>query len=482
MNMKKTMIVALAALGFLVGCQPANNEADLTLRVYNWGGYIYEQESDEDPLSVIDQFEAYYEQTYGQTVEVEYSTYDVNETAYSQISKLNRQFDLVAPSEYMIQKMMAEDLLVPFDREPDGSYTYLPNYNEFASPYLKDIFENLLVGTEPLADFAAGYMWGTVGIIYDPEIIDPEDATSWQVLYDTDYAKKATIKNSMRETYMIGVIDVYELELEDARQDYLDGIITASAYNDIISEIINRSDTDTIAAVEESLRELKANSYGLEVDSGKNDIASGKIGMQVSWSGDAVYSMDLVEEESNKELEFVVPEEAGNIWFDGWVMPNGAQTRLAQEFVNFLSDPEIAILNMDYIGYTSFIAGQDVLDRVQDMGDPEGDFELDLTYFFEDTVDPLADMTVTTIENRQLHTQYPDSETITRSAVMRDFGDDTEAVVELWSRIKTSTVDPVTIVVIAGVAIILIGVGMYFFFKKKTSKRGRRSSMKKAVR
>ena len=163
-------------------------------------------------------------------------------------------------------------------------------------------------------------------------------------------------------------------------------------------------------------------------------------------------------------------------------MPSGAQTRLAQEFVNFLSDPEIAILNMDYIGYTSFIAGQDVLDRVQDMGDPEGDFELDLTYFFEDTVDPLADMTVTTIENRQLHTQYPDQETITRSAVMRDFGDDTEAVVELWSRIKTSTVDPVTIVVIAGVAIILIGVGMYFFFKKKTSKRGRRSSMKKAVK
>ncbi|HAV20266.1 MAG TPA: hypothetical protein DCX17_04530 [Firmicutes bacterium] len=477
--MKKTWLWSLFAFGLLVGCQPQNPTTDLTLRVYNWGGYIYEQERTEDVPSVVDQFETWYLATYGQTVKVEYSTYDVNETAYSQVAKLGRQFDLVAPSEYMIQKMMKEDLLEKYDREIDGSYTYLPYYNDYASPYLKQIFENLLVESEPVSDYAAGYMWGTVGIIYDPSIIDSADAVSWEVLYDPDYAKTATIKNSMRETYMIGVIDVYRQELLDAREDYLDAVITASEYNQAISDIINRSDPATIALVEESLRELKANSYGLEVDSGKNDIASGKIGMQVSWSGDAVYSMDLVEEESSKELEFIVPEEGGNIWFDGFVMPKGAQTRLAQEFVNFVSNPEIAILNMDYIGYTSFIAGQDVLDRVMDMEDATGGFELDLSYFFTGTVDPLTDMTVTTVENRQLHTQYPDEETITRSAVMRDFGDNNAAIIELWSRIKTSTVDPVTIIIVGVVALAGIGVGLFFFFKKKTSKRGRRSLAKK---
>jgi spermidine/putrescine transport system substrate-binding protein len=476
--MKKTWLLSLVALGLLVGCQSEHNDADHTLRIYNWGGYIYEQETAEDDPSVVNQFETWYEETYGETVAVEYSTYDVNETAYSQIAKLGKQFDLVCPSEYMIQKMMKEDLLEKYDRSGDA-YTYLPNYNDHASPYLKGIFKDIEVEGEALEEYAAGYMWGTVGLIYDPTIVDPADATSWEVLYDETYAKQATIKNSMRETYMIGVIDVYRDELLDLRQDYLDDVITAEQYNAAITDIINRSDPDTLALVEESLRALKANSYGLEVDSGKNDIASGKIGMQVSWSGDAVYSMDLVEDETSKQLEYIVPDEGGNVWFDGWVMPKGSQTRLAQEFVNFVSNPDIAILNMDYIGYTSFIAGQDVLDRVHEMEDPDGDFELDLTYFFDGTVDPLSDMVVMTVENRQLQTQYPDEETITRSIVMRDFGDSNAAVVELWARIKTSTVDTLTIVIVVAIAAIGIGVGLYFFIKKKNSKRGRRGSLKK---
>ncbi len=476
--MKKTWLLSIVALGLLVGCQSENAGEELTLRIYNWGGYIYEQESPEDTPSVVEQFQTWYHDTHGETIKVEYSTYDVNETAYSQIAKLGKQFDLVCPSEYMIQKMIKEDLLEKYDRSGD-SYTYLPNYNDHASQYLKNIFKDLEVNGEALEEYAAGYMWGTVGLIYDPDIVAPEDAASWEVLYDPAYAKQATIKNSMRETYMIGVIDVYRDELMDLRQDYLDATITASAYNDAITDIINRSDPDTLALVEDSLRALKANSYGLEVDSGKNDIASGKIGMQVSWSGDAVYSMQLVEDETSKQLEYVVPEEGGNIWFDGWVMPKGSQTQIAQEFVNFVSNPEIAILNMDYIGYTSFIAGQDVLDRVHDMEDPSGDFELDLTYFFEGTVDGAADMVVMTDENRQLQTQYPDEETITRSIVMRDFGENNDALIALWARIKTSTVDTLTLVIVGAVAAIGIGVGLYFYLKKKNSKRGRRGSLKK---
>ena len=120
--------------------------------------------------------------------------------------------------------------------------------------------------------------------------------------------------------------------------------------------ILNRTDDDTIEKVEQALIDAKKNVFGFEVDSGKNDMITGKININFAWSGDAVYAIDEAEEQE-VYLNYSVPQEGSNIFFDGWVMPKGANTTLAEAFVNYISMPENACANMDYVGYTSVIAG-----------------------------------------------------------------------------------------------------------------------------
>lgn len=486
--MKKNIYVSLLLVGVIfTGSNRqyirAVKAEENTLRIYNWGDYIYEKDPDEPgaPDSIVNQFKSYYQTTFGESINVIYSTFDVNETAYSNIKKLGQKFDLVAPSEYMIQKMAKENMLETFDRELDGTYTHLPNYNNYASPYLKGVFDDIAINSATLADYATGYMWGTIGLLYNPSLVDESDVNSWRILYDTDYKKQATLKNSVREAYLIALIDVYFEEITALNTQYKNAEITLEVYNDTLTDILNRDDEETIALVETSLKTLKANSYGLEVDSGKNDIVNKNIGMQVTWSGDAVYSMDVVEESEVKDLLYVVPEEAGNIWFDGWVMPKGANKLLAQRFVNFVADPEMAILNMEYIGYTSFIAGDAVWDYVLDREDEDGEFALDLTYFFDGTVDGVDSFIVNTTKYKQLHASYPDQSIIDRSIVMRDFGDKTDEINQMWSRVKTQQLSVVLLAVVGGGIGIGIAVGLYFYYRKKNSLRARRrSNLKKA--
>lgn len=123
--------------------------------------------------------------------------------------------------------------------------------------------------------------------------------------------------------------------------------------------------------MQEGLNTLKNNIFGFEVDSGKNDMVTGKISINFAWSGDAVYAMDEAEpteeDPNGLELCYSVPEEGSNVWFDGWCIPRHAEQKdLAVEFINFLSMPENAIANMEYIGYTSAIAGEDVLEWVKE--------------------------------------------------------------------------------------------------------------------
>jgi spermidine/putrescine transport system substrate-binding protein len=475
--MSKKFFLMLTGLVLVASCQAGGDPNARTLRIHNWGDYI-----DED---VVDLFIEHFEEEYDEHINVEYSTYDVNETVYNQIANLGQQFDLIAPSEYMIQRMIEEDMLIKLDRDSiTGEYENVPHYNEFASPFLKDVFESITIDSKPgesIADYAVGYMWGTVGIVYDPADIDEDDVQSWQVLYDTKYAKNFTIKNSVREAYLIGIMDVFKDELDQLYQDYLDEILTIDQYNDQLTDYINNYDSDTIIAVEQSLLALKENSRGLEIDSGKNDIVSGKIDMQVAWSGDAVYSMELTE--GSRDLEYVIPSEGSNIWFDGWVMPQGADTELAQAFVDFVSQPEIAILNMDYIGYTSFIGGQEVLDRVEEMADDEDDeITLDLSYFFAGSGDIASDaiISVSVENNRFVATQYPDMDRIIRCGVMRNFPPEAnELIVAMWSRVRTTTISPLTIGIVVGVGVVGLATAVYFYIASKNSKRGRRRQANK---
>jgi spermidine/putrescine transport system substrate-binding protein len=279
---------------------------------------------------------------------------------------------------------------------------------------------------------------------------------SWQALYDPVYRNRGMIKDSVREVMMAAMTEVYKSEFDAARQSYLDGETTAEEYNSFITEKINTINPEVLSLVEGSLEEMVDNSYGLETDNAKNDIVSGKIDMFMAWSGDATYAMDTADEEDGVALEYVIPDEGSNIWFDGFVMnkdiaeddegvDEDKQVKVvAQRFIDYVSTPEIAIQNMGYIGYTSFVAGDEVLQSVIDLNADYNDgfegqlAELDLGYFFDGTLSELSheDAVLSVQQGRQITTQYPQPDTIVRTALFRDFGAYNGQIASMWERVK----------------------------------------------
>ena len=363
--MKKYLsILIVFVLSFiLTGCKSERDE--LVLRIYNWQDYIDEGLDDDGQkvdTSVIEAWQQWYLETYNVEVKVQYDTFETNEVMMNTLKTGKTTYDLICPSEYTIQKMIKLDMLDTYDydlKDINGN-VILSNYS-YVSPYLKQLF-----ASKGWDDYSIPYMWGTMGFIYNPEVVSEEDVKHWSILWDSNYKNKATAKDSVRDTYVVGVMHVYYDELMELRTKYENNEISGSEYNKQIGQIMNKCDKDTIAKVETALKEMKNNLYGFEVDSGKSDIVTGKVAINFAWSGDAVYSLDVAEEENEVYLNYQVPEEGSNVWFDGWVMPKGANKELAQSFVNFLCNPEIAVRNMNYIGYTSSIAGDEILDMIDD--------------------------------------------------------------------------------------------------------------------
>lgn len=448
-----------------------------TLRIYNWEDYIYEPETAADEASIIDQFKSYYKAKTGTTISVVYDTYSTNEEMYNTIS-FGGQYDLLVPSEYMVQRLIRENRIMEMD------YSRIPNYTTYASKFLQDLFvEN---GWD---EYSAGYMWGTLGLVYNTEVADAEDMKSWSILWDEKYYKEISLKDSMREGYMIGLMKVYQTELLELKGQHDQGLLTDAAYNLALSNIINDTSETTLNAVGEALKALKGNIYGTEVDQGKNDIVSGKISINTAWSGDAVYAIYEASEAGSDVLRYSVPEEGSNIWYDAFVMPNGANTDLAYEFIDFVSNPDIAVLNIDYIGYTSFIAGDSILDYILSYdevvtGDTTGKAAIDLTYFFENslsthTIDEASFYIEPEFVGGQLTTQYPSQKEIVRSVVFRDFGVANERVIEMWAEFK-ATEGQVWMYFVAGAAlVVLVGIGAYFIITKNKSSRRKRNAKRK---
>lgn len=359
---------ALLAVTFVLYCFQgvslgAEKDVEI-LRVYNWEEYISESKEDES-IDIITQFEKYCKETLNRNVKVEYSTFGTNENMYNELnlskkktaSGVNYSYDLVCPSEYMLLKMMREGMLEKLDMSK------VPNYAENASPYIQNLFKTLKNegSDESLYDYAACYMWGTMGYVYNPEIVSDEDAFHWNLLWNDKYKGKGTIKDSVRDSYILAVGYCLEDELNGVLKDYeKDG--DSANYNKRLTEIFNRTDDKTVDTVGKALTELKDKIYGYEVDSGKKEMAQGKIAINFAWSGDAVYTIDEAETPDAGDnalyLKYAVPTEGSNIFFDGWAMPKGANVELAQEFINFIESPDNAVLNMDYIGYTPSIGGE----------------------------------------------------------------------------------------------------------------------------
>lgn len=440
--MLKKNIVLLAgaclSLGSLVSLTSCNTKYDLI--IYNWEDYIYEgldEKGNRVDDSLVRRFEKYYEETHGTSIKVSYETFSTNEEMYQQIKLGAVKPDVICPSDYMIQRMANEGLLDTFSyNESNKKYeASLVNWETYASPFIMERFANAkLENGNSFLSYSVPYFWGTVGFTYNPEFISEEEVNSWECLWNVaKYDQKFSLKDSVRDTYVPAIFHVYKDEIAALDEN-------ASDYNDKLSDIFNRCDDETIAKVEIALKEIKGKTvYGFEVDEGKDDIVRGKYWVNLAWSGDAVYAMDSAEE-SNKTLNYALPKEGSNVWFDGWCMPKGANKELAEEFVNFICAPENAALCMDAVGYTSPVVGNDIWDLVNDWyaaeEDEEDTYEADLSFFFGDSIDGDAIINIPTSEKgRQFDAQYPTEELLKRCCIMKDFGEQQEKVEAMWSRV-----------------------------------------------
>ena len=487
--MKKRIFSAALAFALLLpfllsiaGCASSGG-GNTVLRVYNWEDYISMPDGEDDEyVDLIAEFE---KENPGVTVE--YSTFGTNENMYNELKIGGASYDLVCPSDYMIMKMISEDMVEPFEQE----FIENSNYAKYASPYIKDLFEK-----NGWTQYAVAYMWGTMGYVYNPEIVDKEDLESWGGIWNEKYKNLTTIKDSVRDSYFLGVAYEYMDELNALKEQY--GVTSPddagyAEYNEKVTEIMNRTDETTLENVKDDLIDLKQYLYGFEVDSGKQDMIVGRIAINFAWSGDAVFSMDEAEPYTDEDgvehngiyLNYIVPEECSNIWFDGWVMPKGANVELAQKFIDFLSRPENAVANMNYIGYTSAIAGDEVYEEMLDWYSEgeEGDTDEngaplephDLNYFFEGTgaYDDYVIWVSKESRDRQVAAQYPSEEVIARSAIMQHFDDDTTAAVnEMWEEVKGLPIPVWSYIVIAVIAAGILVIVLTYLYK------GRRSEAK----
>ncbi len=456
--------------------------------------------------SLLDDFMAKYP-----NVKVVFDTTDTNETLYNELRTGKAEYNLVTCSEYMIQRMASEGLIQKVNLADDS--VYKTNISSFLSNAQKtgmidkiDVI-NYKTGEKLgiLSDYAIGYMWGTLGTMVNPyykeyqnrnmtkdEIISGLRSTDgWSKFWDPQFKGTQSVKESMRDTYALGIFEVF-------KDEFLNPNIS---YQEKNNKYFNDHSADTIRKVKDALIELKGNIFGFEVDSGKNDIVTGKIGMNLAWSGDAAFSIlkgefypgpdeDYSEEkpeDKKTKLYYNIPESGSNIWFDGFCMPattkpDSLEYKYTLKFIDFISSPENVVKNMSYTGFTSFMSGNGIennpiADYVKETFADESDNlkPYNISYFFNNTKE--EDMTLyvnpDSFAGRMIVAQYPEKGMIERLYIMEDYGLDNGKIVQMWEDIK---VNPLPTWVIVGLVIFVTGtigyLGSYKFIKAyKVKKR-----------
>ena len=264
--------------------------------VYNWGEYI-------DP-DVIDMFE---EET---GIDVVYEEYETNEIMYPKIQSGAIAYDVVCPSDYMIQRMLENDLLAEIN------YDNIPNLKYIGKDYM-----NMSKAFDPENKYSVPYLWGTVGILYNKTMVD-EPVDSWGILWDEKYKDSILMQDSVRDAFGVAL-------------KYL-------GYS------LNSTDLDELQAAKNLLIEQKPLVQAYVIDQVRDKMIGNEAALGVIYSGEALYC-----QEENPDLEYVIPKEGTNLWIDSWVIPKNAKNKEnAEAFINFLCKPEIAKMNFDYITYS----------------------------------------------------------------------------------------------------------------------------------
>lgn len=273
-----------------------------TINVFNWGEYISDTYED-GMLDVNSEFEKL------TGIKVNYVTYESNEDMYPKIKNGGASYDIIIPSDYMIERMIAEDMLLKVD------VNALPNYKYIAEEYKNMYFD-------PDNEYSVPYNVGMVGLIYNSKMVE-ERPTSWTALWDERYAGKILMIDNPRDAFAVA--------------------------QKILGYSLNSTDEKELSDVAQLLVEQKPLLQGYVMDEIFNKMESGEAAMVPYYVGDFVLMQQV-----NPDLDFVYPEEGVNIFVDSICVPKCAQNYdAAIKYINFLLDPEIAMSNAFYIGYAT---------------------------------------------------------------------------------------------------------------------------------
>lgn len=294
--MKKNLILLslliLTACLVLSGC---GNDKKATITVYNWGDYI--------DKSVLEDFEEEH------NIRVVYEEFSTNEDMYVKLKAGGGEYDVIFPSDYMIKRLIDEDMLHKID------LNNVPNYK-----HIEDRFKNL--GYDPNNEYSVPYMWGTVGIMYNKTMVD-ETVDSWDILWDKKYKNQILMQYSQRDA--IGIT------------------LKMLGYS------LNTKDTAELNEAKEMLIKQKPLVLAYVLDEVRDKMIGNEAALAVIWSGEAPNMI-----EQNPDLEYVIPKEGTNLWFDAMAIPKASKHKEEAEiFINYLCETESAYRNSDYIGYAT---------------------------------------------------------------------------------------------------------------------------------
>lgn len=360
-------------------------DPDVTINVYSWGEYI--ANGTDGSIDVNQEF------TRRTGIMVNYTTFDSNESLYSKLVGGGADYDVIVPSDYMISRLINEDMLLELDFENIPNYQYIDN--QFRSP-----------GYDPENKYSVPYTWGVVGVFYNTQYID--EVTSWQSLWNDEYAGKILMFDNPRDSFAIAQF--------------------------MLGQSVNSTEEADWRAAAELLKQQRPLVQAYVMDQIFDKMESGEAWIAPYYAGDAAILVD-----NSDDIAFAVPEEGTNFFVDAACIPKTAShKREAEEYINFLCDPEIAGANMDYVGYsTPETAAKEYLD-------PE-------------------------VAASPLH--YPDDETIARTQIFVNLPEETSKLVDgLWAEVKMGGPGESAVLV----AIILGFLGVYIaiiIYKRRKRKR-----------
>jgi spermidine/putrescine transport system substrate-binding protein len=397
---------------FMISCGGADRAHQL--KVLNWADYI-----DEDVKENFEEW--YYEQT-GEKVQLLYETFDINETALTKIEVGHEDYDVFCPSEYIIERMLRKGLIQPIQKELIADSIY---YFDNISPFVTEKFQQMAPSADvKVSDYTAGYMWGTTGFIYNPQHVNAEDLHSWAAVLNPKFENRILMKDAFRDVYSVLVLYAYADAIKR-------GEVTRE-------ELVRDITAERVEAVKQVLLKAKKQICGWEVDFGKEEMTKGKAWMNLSWSGDAQFAIEEAAE-MGVMLDYIVPDEGSNVWFDGWVIPKYAKNvKAATYFIDYMCRADNALANMDEIGYVSCAGGVNAAAEILDEQNDEEEWPetVDASYFFGNEPIRVGDEL---LDPHALHLNpvyYADKSTIDRCALMHDAGDAQEMLLEMWNEIK----------------------------------------------